>query len=108
MANVKIAVYTPETHADTVRNAIGEAGGGHIGNYSHCTFSTKGTGRFKPGEGTNPHLGETGKIEQVEEEKIEFICPRNIAKNVIEEIKKAHPYEEVALDIYPVLDESEL
>ena len=106
--NVKIIVFAPLTHCDKVRKAISEADGGIIGNYSHCSFSSKGIGRFKPNEKANPHIGEVNKLDTVEEEKIEFICPRKTAKKVIDAIKKVHPYEEIALDIYPLMDENEL
>jgi hypothetical protein len=101
-SNVKIVVFVPETHADVVRKAMGDAGAGIIGNYSHCTFSSKGVGRFKPEQGANPHIGEVGKFEEVVEERIETICPREKLKDVIAAIKKVHPYDEVALDIYPL------
>src|SRR3989344_4315285 len=103
--NVKIVVFVPLTHCDIVREAIGDADGGIIVNYSHCSFSSKGIGRFKPNEKANPHIGKANKLEEVEEEKIEFICPRKTAKKVIDAIKKVHPYEEIALDIYPLLNE---
>jgi hypothetical protein len=102
--NIKIVVFVPETHTDIVREAMGKAGAGVIGNYSHCTFSSKGVGRFKPEIGANPNIGEVGKPEEVAEERIETICPREKMKEVIEVIKKVHPYEEVALDVYPLLD----
>lgn len=105
---VKIAVFVPLTHTEIVRKAIGDAGAGHIGNYSHCSFSSKGTGRFFPKEGANPNIGEVGKLEEVEEERIETICPRKMAAAVISAIKKVHPYEEVALDIYPLINEESL
>lgn len=105
---VKIVVFVPITHCEVVRKAMGEAGAGDIGKYSHCSFSSKGTGRFFPKEGANPNIGEVGKAEEVEEERIETICPRKIAKVVIAAIKKVHPYEEVALDIYPLLNEENL
>ena len=108
MKNVKIAVFVPLTHADKVREAIGKAGGGVIGNYDSCSFSSKGVGRFKPNEKANPHIGNVHKLEAVEEERIEFVCPKTKAKSVIAAIKKVHPYEEVALDIYPLLEEEEL
>ncbi len=100
--NVKIVVFVPETHTDVVREAMGKAGAGKIGNYSHCTFSSKGVGRFKPEQGANPHIGEVGKLEEVIEERIETICPREKLKNVIAVIKEIHPYDEVALDVYPL------
>lgn len=105
---VKIVVFVPLTHADIVRQAIGDAGAGVIGNYSHCSFSSRGVGRYKPLEGAKPAIGEVGKYQEVEEERVEFVCPKDRVKKVIEAIKKVHPYEEVALDIYPLLDEEEL
>jgi hypothetical protein len=100
--NVKIVVFVPESHSDILREVIGNSGAGKIGNYSHCTFSSKGTGRFKPEQGAHPNIGEIGKLESVLEERIEFVCERSIVPKVISEIKKAHPYEEVAFDIYPL------
>lgn len=100
--NVKIVVFVPETHTDIVREAIGKAGAGKIGNYSYCTFSSKGIGRFKPEDGANPHIGEVGKFEEVAEERIETVCPREKLQEVIQAIKEAHPYDEVALDVYPL------
>jgi len=100
--NVKIVVFVPETHTDIVRVAMGEAGAGKIGNYSHCSFSSKGTGRFKPEDGANPHIGEVGKFEEVIEERIETVCSREKLQEVIIAIKEVHPYDEVAMDVYPL------
>jgi len=100
--NVKIVVFVPETHTDVVREAIGNAGAGKIGNYSSCSFSSKGIGRFKPEQGADPYIGEVGKFEEVVEERIETICPREKLQDVIDAIKKVHPYDGVALDIYPL------
>lgn len=102
MTNVKIVVFVPETHTDIVREAMGKAGAGIIGNYSYCTFSSKGVGRFKPDTGANPHIGEVGKFEEVVEERIETVCSREKLEAVIKAIKEVHPYDEVALDIYPL------
>lgn len=90
------------SHADKVREAIGDAGGGKLGNYSFCSFSMKGTGRFKPNEGAKPHIGDVGKLEQVEEEKIEITCDTRVIGNVIAAIKKVHPYEEIVMDVWPL------
>ena len=98
--NVKIVVFVPETHTDIVREAMGKAMAGVIGNYSFCSFSSKGVGRFKPEQGANPHIGEVGKLEEVAEEKIEVVCPREKLQEVIKAIREVHPYEEVALDVY--------
>jgi len=99
---VKIVVFVPESHTNVVREAMSEAGAGSIGNYTHCSFSSKGVGRFKPEKGAHPNIGEVGKSESVAEERIETICKRDRVGDVIKAIKKVHPYEEVALDIYPL------
>lgn len=98
----KIVLYVPESHADQLREAIGMAGAGKIGNYSHCTFTVKGTGRFKPLDGANPTIGEVGKLEEVEEERIETVCEGGVLKDVLKAIKDVHPYEEPATDVYPL------
>ena len=99
--DVTIVVTVPETHAHTVRKAMGKAGAGRIGNYSYCSFSLKGTGRFMPGKDSTPYLGKEGALEEVVEERIETICSKTLLKEVLDAIKQAHPYEEVAIDIYP-------
>ena len=108
MEKVKIIVFVPLTHTDIVRETIGKSGGGVIGNYDYCTFSSSGVGRFKPNEKAKPHIGKANQLEQVNEERIEFICSKDKAKIIIKAIKKVHPYEEVALDIYPLISEEEL
>lgn len=99
---VKLVIFVPLSHADIVRKVLGEAGAGKIGNYDFCSFSSRGTGRFRGNEKSNPTIGEAGKYETVEEEKIEAIVPREILKEVIEKVKSIHPYEEGAFDIYPL------
>ena len=106
--SVKIVVFVPKSHADVVRRAMGDAGAGRIGQYSHCSFSVDGVGRYLPLEGAHPSVGEVGKLEAVLEERIECVCVRSKAKEVIAAIRSVHPYEEVALDIYPLIDESDL
>lgn len=105
---VKIVVFVPKSHTEVVRQAMGDAGAGKIGLYSHCSYSVNGVGRYKPLEGARPAIGEVGKFEEVEEERIECVCERSLAKQVISTIKKVHPYEEVAFDIYPLIGEEEL
>lgn len=100
---VKIVVFVPLSHCDIVREAMGKAGAGTIGNYTYCTFSSRGVGRFKPEEGASPAIGQVGKFEEVEEERIETVCQKDTLKDVIAAIKSVHPYDEVALDIYPLL-----
>jgi len=102
---VKIAVFSPVSHADEIRKALAKAEAGHIGNYDNCTFSTKGIGRYRGLEGTKPFIGEQGKIMEVEEEKIETICPTEKLDEVLKAVKKVHPYEEPAIDVYPLLNQ---
>lgn len=104
----KIVVFTPKTHEKELREALGKIGAGHIGNYSHCTFNTIGTGMFKPEEGSNPFLGQQGDLEEVEEVKVETIIPSNLQKKVVSTILKTHPYEEPAFDIYPLDNKGEV
>ena len=96
----KLVVYVPLTHADVVREAIGSVGGGKIGNYSHCSFSTRGQGRFLPLDGAQPHIGSIGMPEVVEEERIEITVDESVLENVIQAMKEAHPYDEIACDVY--------
>lgn len=98
----KLVVYVPTEHREAVFQALAEAGAGWIGNYSHCSFQTAGTGTFLPREGTNPHIGEIGKLENVEEVRIETIIQTSKQSAILKVMKAAHPYEEVAFDIYPL------
>src|SRR5204863_6758821 len=98
----KLVVYVPETHADAVREAMGGAGAGRIGNYTHCTFTIRGTGRFRPEAGAKPAIGEVGKLEAVAEERIETVCGADVLRAVLDAIRRAHPYEEPATDVYPI------
>jgi dinuclear metal center YbgI/SA1388 family protein len=98
----KLITFCPEKQAEKVRNAIFEAGAGNIGNYSECSFSSKGTGTFKGNESSNPALGERGKIEFADEIKIEVLLPAFLENTVISAMKAAHPYEEVAYDVIPL------
>src|SRR5690625_2017901 len=98
----KLIVFVPQSHAEKVRDALSEGGAGHIGNYSHCTFQAEGQGTFKPLEGTDPFIGTKGNLEFVDEIKIESIVPEQNLSSTIHAKIKAHPYEEVAYDIYPL------
>lgn len=104
LTNLKIVVYVPTTHANQIREALAQAGAGNIGNYDYCSFSTTGTGRFRPQAGANPHVGNLNQIEEVAEERIETIAPKEKLPQIITAIKAAHPYEEPAIDVYPLLD----
>ncbi len=98
----KIVVFVPLGHEERVREAISARGGGWIGNYSDCTFQTEGVGTFRPLEGTKPFIGETGELERVRETRIETIAPQKKLSDLLKNMIAAHPYEEVAYDIYPL------
>jgi len=99
----KIVVFVPEAAADKIRKAMGKAGAGKIGNYSYCSYSTKGIGRFMPLEGSEPSKGKIGEIEKVAEERIETVCDKEKLDGVINAIKITHPYEEAPIDLYEVM-----
>lgn len=96
----KLVVFVPEQSIDDVRDAMCKAGAGWIGNYSDCTFMAQGIGTFKPLKGANPYIGKENKLEKVNEYRLETIVPESLLSNVVEAMIKAHPYEEVAYDIY--------
>lgn len=100
---VKLVVFVPETHANIVREALGKAGAGEIGDYKFCSFSNKGIGRFVPQDDAHPAIGKIGKLEEVIEEKIETICYKKDLQKIMTAVNKVHPYEEVAYDIYPLV-----
>lgn len=103
---VKIVVTNPIEKAEEIRNAICEAGAGIIGNYTHCTVSTRCIGSSKPNNKANPYYGENNKITFIEEEKLEVICDVKRVKKVVSKIREVHPYEEPAIDIIPLIDEN--
>lgn len=95
----KLFTFAPVDKAEQVRNAIFIAGGGHIGNYSECSFNAEGIGTFKAGEGSNPYVGDVGRQHQEKEIKIEVIFPSFLENKIVTAMKAAHPYEEVAYDV---------
>ena len=100
----KLAVYVPKTHEKDILDSLSASGAGHLGDYRDCSFAVDGTGRFRPMEGSNPYLGSAGKLESVNESRIETIVKMEDLQATLDRIKAAHPYEEVAYDIYPLLN----
>lgn len=105
---VKIVTFVPLKDAQKVRQAMGDAGAGVLGNYTHASFSSKGIGRFIPREGAHPAIGKIGELSEVEEERIEVICQKEKVKEVVAAIKKIHPYEEIPMEIYSLVNEDDL
>ena len=98
----KVVTFCPIDHAEKVRSAMFEAGAGKIGEYDSCSFNLDGTGTFRGSENTNPHVGEPGKLHSESEVRVETIIPSHLQKAVLKAMQEAHPYEEVAYDIYPL------
>jgi dinuclear metal center YbgI/SA1388 family protein len=98
----KLVIFVPEENVDAVADALAGAGAGVIGEYTHCTFRTPGTGTFLGGEATDPYLGEKGRLEKVDEIRLETVVPAHAAGRAVAAATAAQPYEEVALDLYPV------
>lgn len=92
----KLVTFVPSENLDEVLEALHTAGAGQIGNYKDCSFGVLGTGRFEPGDQANPHLGERGKPERVEEMRVEVLVPMDKKESVLQALRSAHPYDEVA------------
>lgn len=101
---LKLSVFVPQRHADAVRNALFAAGAGRVGAYDECSFNIEGTGTFRAGAGTHPFVGEQGKRHAEAEVRMEVICPVHLQQAVVAALHQAHPYEEVAFDLYPLLN----
>lgn len=99
---VKLVAFVPAGYEDRVRDALAAGGAGQIGNYSHCTFQSPGTGTFRPLAGAQPFRGEVGSLERADELRLETILPQRRTAAAIHALLSAHPYEEVAYDLYPL------
>ena len=107
---VKICVTVPRDNTSEVLDAMCNAGAGTLSdsNYTYCTTTIKTIGTFLPNDKANPYIGETNKLEIVEEDKVEVICEIDKLKKVISILRKTHPYEEPAIDMIPLIDEDSL
>jgi hypothetical protein len=105
VARVKLVWFVPADALEATRDAVFEAGGGRIGEYTRCSWYTAGTGTFVGGEGSEPAVGESGHEEHVPELRVETVVPEGRIRDAIVALKLAHPYEEPAFDVYPLLDQ---
>lgn len=96
----KLVTYVPIGHAEEVRQALFAAGAGSLGNYDSCSFSTKGTGTFRPLDGAKPYIGFNGNLEKTEEDRIELVFQSALKHDILKALKRSHPYEEVAFEVY--------
>ena len=101
----KLVTYVPLSHAEQVRNALFNAGAGHIGNYSDCSFSSEGNGTFKGGDDADPYVGTPGERHTEREARIETVYPANLESKILMALVLAHPYEEVAYDLYAITNQ---
>lgn len=102
----KIAVFVPLEHAEKVRNAMFEAGAGRLGDYNSCSFNTPGQGTFKAGNSANPFVGSIGELHTENELRVEAICEKQDLSRIIHAMVQSHPYEEVAYDVYPLVNKN--
>jgi hypothetical protein len=101
--NRKLVVFVPPAALDAVRNAVFDAGAGRIGDYERCSWYTEGTGTFLGGDETSPAVGERGVEERVAEYRLEVVFPAERHDDVIAALRRAHPYEEPAFDVYQLV-----
>jgi hypothetical protein len=105
---VQIVFTVSSADLAPVLQAMGEAGAGVLGEYTFCSFSTAGTGRFLPSDAATPHVGTVGGINAEDEVRVETFCARDRAREIVTAIKAAHPYEEPVIYIIPLIDEDTL
>jgi hypothetical protein len=102
LAMFKLVVYAPESDREKVLAAAFEEGAGRIGDYVECSFSMPGVGTFRGLAGTNPTIGQAGKRESVNEQRVEVLCPASILSATLAAVRAAHSYEEPAIEVYPL------
>ncbi|AYF88207.1 YqfO family protein [Pseudomonas sp. JS3066] len=100
----KLCFYVPESHLEPVKKSIFAAGGGRIGAYDSCCWQALGQGQFRPLEGSNPYLGQSGIVEQVAEWKVEMVVADELIHDAVKALKKAHPYETPAFEVWRLSD----
>ncbi|MGO1693709.1 MAG: NGG1p interacting factor NIF3 [Marinobacter sp.] len=96
----KIYYFVPVTHLEQTKQALFDTGAGCIGNYDSCAWQCSGQGQFRPLEGSNPFLGESGALEVVDEFKVELVCRDDLIRQAVDALRQAHPYEEPAYEVY--------
>jgi len=96
----KICVYIPENSVEKVKQALFDAGAGKIGNYDCCCWQSSGVGQFRPLTGSTPAIGSFGKVEKVQEFKLELVCQDDLITTAVAALRESHPYEEPAFDVY--------
>jgi hypothetical protein len=98
-SHYKIEFYVPASHVEATKEALFSAGAGSIGDYDSCAWQTLGAGQFRPGDNSNPYLGNKNQLETVQEYKVELVCKNNCLEKAIAALKESHPYEEPAYSV---------
>ena len=100
----KLAFFVPDSHVEVVKTAVFAAGGGRIGDYDHCAWQALGQGQFRPLDGSQPYIGQAGQVEVVEEWKVELVVADDLIAQVVASLKRSHPYETPAYEVWRLLD----
>jgi hypothetical protein len=100
----KLCFFVPGTHLESVKQAVFEAGAGNIGEYDSCCWQTLGQGQFRPSPASQPFIGQQGKLETVDEYRVEMVCADDRIEAAVLALKQAHPYEEPAYDVWQLAD----
>lgn len=100
----KLVFFVPSSHLDQVKAAVFDAGAGKIGNYDACCWQVEGLGQFRPLVGSDPFIGSLNCLEQVSEFRVEMVCADEHIKSAVKALRSAHPYEEPAFDVWPLVD----
>ena len=100
----KLAFFVPEADLEAVKQALFAMGAGRIGDYDSCCWQVLGQGQFSPLAGSNPHIGSQGVVETLPEWRVELVCSDELIRQAVETLKQAHPYEEVAYDVWRLED----
>lgn len=100
----KLAFFVPEENLEAVKQALFATGAGRIGDYDHCCWQILGQGQFRPLAGSDPHIGTQGVVETLPEWRVELVCSDELIRDAVTALKQAHPYEEVAYDVWQLAD----
>lgn len=100
----KLCYFVPASHLEATKNALFVAGAGRIGDYDCCAWQCRGQGQFRPLDGSQPFLGQSGELEKVDEYRVELVCEDSAIRAAIAALRRAHPYEEPAYDVFRMED----
>ncbi len=100
----KLTFFVPDSHLELVKTGLFNLGVGRIGDYDSCCWQVLGEGQFRPLAGSDPHIGSLGELERLPEWKVEMVCEDSLIRAAVAELKRVHPYEEVAYDVWQLAD----